>query len=96
MPSPIAYDGHFFVVSDLGYLSCLEAATGKRLWMEKLGKHHSASPVLADGHFYFPDDDGVTWVLKAGDKFEVVAKNELGEPVAPRRPSRADRFSFAD
>jgi len=81
VPSPIAYDAHFFVVSDLGYLTCLEAATGKKLWMEKMGKHHSASPVLADGHFYFTDDDGVTWVLKAGDKFDVVAKNELGEPV---------------
>ena len=81
VPSPIAYDAHFFVVSDLGFLTCLEAATGKKLWMEKMGKHHSASPVVADGHFYFPDDDGVTWVLKAGNKFDVVAKNELGEPV---------------
>jgi outer membrane protein assembly factor BamB len=79
VPSPIAYDGHFFVVSDPGYLSCLETKTGKRLWMEKLGKHHSASPVLASGQFYFPDDDGTTWVLKAGPKFEVVQKNALGE-----------------
>jgi outer membrane protein assembly factor BamB len=79
VPSPIAYDGHFFVVSDLGYLTCLEAQTGKRLWMEQMGRHHSASPVLADGHFYFADDSGVMWVLKAGNKFEVVAKNELGE-----------------
>jgi outer membrane protein assembly factor BamB len=81
VPSPIAYSGHFFVVSDLGYLTCLETTTGEKLWKERMGKHHSASPVLADGHFYFPDDDGVTWVLKAGDKFDVVAKNDLGEPV---------------
>ena len=79
VPSPIAFDGHFFVVSDLGFLTCLEARTGKKLWMERLGRHHSASPVLADGHFYFADDSGVTWVLKAGDQFEVVAQNELGE-----------------
>jgi len=81
VPSPIAHGGHFFVVSDTGYLSCLEAKTGNRLWKEKLGKHHSASPVLADGHFYFPDDDGITWVLKASNKFEVVAKNPLGEEI---------------
>ncbi len=43
VPSPIAYDGHFFVVSDLGYLTCLEAATGKKLWMEKMGKHHNVA-----------------------------------------------------
>jgi outer membrane protein assembly factor BamB len=79
VPSPIAHDGHFFVVSDRGLLTCLEAKTGKRLWMEQLGHHHSASPVLADGHFYFADDDGMMWVLKAGDKFEVTAKNSIGE-----------------
>jgi outer membrane protein assembly factor BamB len=79
VPSPIAAAGHFFVVSDLGYLTCLDAQTGDKLWMEKLGRHHSASPVLADGHLYFADDSGVMWVLKAGSKFEVVAKNELGE-----------------
>src|SRR5262249_36972073 len=27
VPSPLAYGGHFFVVSDVGYLSCLEAQT---------------------------------------------------------------------
>jgi outer membrane protein assembly factor BamB len=81
VPSPIAHGGHFFVVSDPGYLSCLDARTGDRLWMNRLGNRHSASPVLVDGHFYFPDDDGVTWVLKASDKFEVVAKNRLGEEV---------------
>ncbi len=79
VPSPIAFGGHFFVVSDPGYLGCIEAKTGRRLWMERLGRHHSASPVLIDGHFYFPDDDGTTWVLKASERFEVVAKNKLGE-----------------
>jgi hypothetical protein len=79
VPSPIATQGHFFVVSDLGYLSCLEAKSGKRLWMQRLGRHHSASPVLANGYMYFPDDDGITWVVKASSKFELVAKNALGE-----------------
>jgi outer membrane protein assembly factor BamB len=79
VPSPIATDGFFFVVSDPGYLGCIEAKTGKRLWMERLGRHHSASPVRIDGHLYFVDDDGTTWVVKASDQFEVVAKNRLGE-----------------
>jgi outer membrane protein assembly factor BamB len=79
VPSPIAYGGHFFVISDTGNVTCLEAQTGKRLWMHRLGRHHSASPVLADGHLYFPADEGVTYVLKAGSTFEVVRKNDLGE-----------------
>jgi outer membrane protein assembly factor BamB len=79
VPSPIAHGDFFFVVSDEGMASCLEARTGKRLWMERLGHHHSASPVSVEDYLYFPADDGVTWVLKAGPKFEVVAQNDLGE-----------------
>jgi len=81
VPSPIACKGHFYVVSDLGYLSCLETRTGKRLWMEKLGKHQHASPVLIEGHMVILADDGVCYVLKAGRQFEVVHKNVLGEEV---------------
>jgi outer membrane protein assembly factor BamB len=81
VPSPIGHDGNFFVVSDPGYLSCVDAKLGKRRWMEKLGRRHSASPVLVQGHLIVPDDDGITWVVKASLKFEVVHKNALGEPI---------------
>ncbi len=79
VPSPIACDDCFFVVSDVGYLGCIEARTGKRLWMQKLGRHHSASPVLIEGKMYFLDDDGTMWVLKGSRNFEVLHKNALGE-----------------
>jgi outer membrane protein assembly factor BamB len=79
VPSPIAANGHFYVVSDTGHLSCLETRTGKRLWREKLGRHVSASPVLADDRLYFLDDDGTTHVLKANARFEVLHKNKLDE-----------------
>lgn len=79
VPSPAAFDRYFFVVSDSGQASCFEAKTGRRLWMERLGKRHSASPIVAGGLLYFPDDNGVTHVVKAGPKFELVARNDLGE-----------------
>lgn len=79
VPSPIAVPGHFWMISDRGGLSCFDAKTGKRVFMEKLGGHHTASPVLADGHVYLTDDDGVTHVLKAGGTFEVVEQNALAE-----------------
>jgi outer membrane protein assembly factor BamB len=79
VPSPIAAGGHFYVVSDSGYLSCLKPQTGERLWKEKLARHVSASPVLADGHLYFVADDGTTHVLKANAEFKVLHKNKLDE-----------------
>jgi outer membrane protein assembly factor BamB len=79
VPSPIAHDKYFFLVSDNGFAYCLDAKTGRRLWKHRLGDHHSASPVSADGRLYFTDDGGTTYVLKATDRFELVSRNSLGE-----------------
>jgi outer membrane protein assembly factor BamB len=79
VPSPIAANGHFYVVSDTGYLNCLTTQTGERIWKEKLAQHISASPVLADGYVYFLDDDGTTYVLRADARPEVLHKNRLEE-----------------
>lgn len=79
VPSPIAYGKYFFLVNDTGEASCWDAATGSKQWMERLGQHHSASPVSAAGLLYFTDDDGTTFVLRAGDRFDLVARNELND-----------------
>ena len=79
VPSPIVEGPYFLIVSDNGIASCFEAKNGNRLWMERLGGGHSASTVSAGGLVYFVSDKGVTTVVRPGKKFEVVAKNELGE-----------------
>jgi outer membrane protein assembly factor BamB len=81
VPSPLAHDGHFFVISDTGFLGCIEAQTGKRLWQKKLGRRHSASPILVEGHLIIPDDDGKVWIVPARPHFEVLACNDLGEEI---------------
>src|SRR5262245_17024235 len=43
VPSPVGFSRHCWVVSDVGYLNCIEARTGKRKYVEQLGHHHSAS-----------------------------------------------------
>ena len=80
VPSPIAAGKYFFLVSDDGTASCLQAKTGKVIWQERLGRHHSASPVSAAGKLYFLDDAGVMFILDAAPKFRLIAKNPLGEP----------------
>ncbi len=79
VPSPIVEGPYFLIVSDNGIASGFEAKNGNRLWMERLGGGHSASTVSAGGLVYFVSDKGVTTVVRPGKKFEVVAKNELGE-----------------
>ena len=79
VPSPLAVGDWFFTSSYSGRAAhCYVAATGKILWKEPMGLHH-ASPVTANGLVFFLNDDGVTHVVRAGPKFELVARNELGE-----------------
>jgi outer membrane protein assembly factor BamB len=77
VPSPIAVNKYFYMISDRGFLSCFHATTGERTFIEKLGNHHSASPVYAGGHVYLTDDAGVTYVLTDDGKFNVVSRNAL-------------------
>ena len=82
VPSPVAHDGKLFLVDDSGVASCWDVKTGKPFWKERLsGKKHHASAVAADGRIYLTSSEGITFVLKAGEEFELLAKNPLGEPV---------------
>jgi outer membrane protein assembly factor BamB len=79
VPSPVAHGKQVFYVNDGGIGTCFDGLTGKRLWQERLGKHHSASPIAAAGRLYFVADDGMTYVVSASDSFKLLAKNPLNE-----------------
>jgi outer membrane protein assembly factor BamB len=82
VPSPVAHAGALFLVDDRGVASCWSVKTGKQFWKERLsGKGHHASAVEAEGRIYLTADDGTTFVLKASDEFEILAKNPLDERV---------------
>jgi outer membrane protein assembly factor BamB len=78
VPSPVCTDDYLFTTMTTGEVHCIEAATGKILWVEDLGKQYS-SPVLANGLVYMPNDNGVITVIKPGPAFEYIAKNSIGE-----------------
>jgi hypothetical protein len=78
VPSMIVADDFLLSVNNSGVAFCYEAATGKVLWQEKLGRHH-ASPVLVSGLVFFINDDGQVNAIKPGVEFERVARYELGE-----------------
>jgi len=79
VPSPIAVDDFFLVVSDNGTASCFDAASGKRHWRERIGKGHSASLVSAGGLVHFLSDEGVTKIVRPGKLFQLIAENSIGE-----------------
>ena len=78
-PSPLFVDGLLFFVGDSGGLvTCLDAKTGTLVWSERIasGKYWAA-PFVAAGRIYFHSEEGVTTVIKAARKFEVLSENVL-------------------
>ena len=93
VPSPLLYKGAlYFLKSNSGILTCLDAATGRVHYTERLEAVPNvyASPVAADGRVYVVGRDGTTVVLAAGPKLQVLAVNRLDEPM-DASPALVDR-----
>jgi outer membrane protein assembly factor BamB len=73
----------FNVDDNPGIASCIEAKTGQELWSTRLSGEFSASPLAADGKIYYCGQDGITTVVKASNKLEELAKNQLDDGVVP-------------
>lgn len=84
MPTPILYQGLFYVIGNAGIFDCYEAATGDEIYRERIphqGSGFSASPVASDGKIYLSSEDGDMFLVQAGRAFKVVGKNRMGEPL---------------
>jgi outer membrane protein assembly factor BamB len=78
--SSLVYDeGILYMASDVGAVTAIDAASGKRIWQQRVEGIFSASPVAGDGKIYFVSETGETIVLKAGRQPEVLARNDIGE-----------------
>jgi len=75
--SPLAYQGHVYLVNRAGAAFCVDGATGKTLWTERLSGSCWASPLGAAGRVYFFGKDGVTTIAAAKPTFEKLAENRL-------------------
>ncbi len=81
VPTPALVHGRLYTANDTGILSCLDAATGKLVYQERLEDSFSASPVVAGDLLYFCAESGTTYVVRAGDTPDIVARNDLGVPI---------------
>jgi outer membrane protein assembly factor BamB len=79
VPTPVTDGKYFYLVDDQGILFCLDAKSGSIVWgPQRIAPGiYSSSLVLADGKIYATNEDGVTTVIRAGPKFDVLAENRL-------------------
>jgi outer membrane protein assembly factor BamB len=83
VPSPLLYQGRLYLVRSGGLVVAREAATGKTVFEARLGAPggYYASPIAADGRIYAASDEGTIVVFEARDTLQVLARNELAEPI---------------
>lgn len=81
--SPIIVGQEVYFASSQGVVTCLDVATGKQHWQQRLGGNFAASPIVAEGRIYFTNNSGVTTVIAPGHEYIELEKNELfGESFA--------------
>jgi outer membrane protein assembly factor BamB len=82
MPTPLAYRGLLYVLANNGVFDAYDLKSGREIYRQRLplvGSGFSASPVAADGKIYLSNEDGDMLVVRAGETFEHVATNSIGE-----------------
>ena len=81
-PSTLVFNNRLFVLYDRGIAAAFKADTGSVLYEKKRlpkGRAFTSSPWAYNGRIFCLNEDGVTFVLKDADEFELLHTNELAE-----------------
>jgi outer membrane protein assembly factor BamB len=102
--SPAEYKGRVYLLRHKGEVVCVDPTTGRTLWSEALPRDKSSyfsSPAIGHGILYAAREDGVVFVARVEQKFELLGANPMGEriiaspvPVSDRLFLRGDQHLF--
>ena len=95
LQTPVVYGELIYASTSQGIFKAYDARTGRKLYEQRLGEGGSftSSPIAADGKIYVSNEEGRTFVIKAGPQFELLGTNELGEIVLST-PAISDRVLY--
>jgi len=81
LPTQLAYDGAIYALTDTGILSRYDATTGKLGYRSRIenGVAFTASPWAYGGKIFCLNEEGKTFVVAAGEKYELLKVNDLEE-----------------
>jgi outer membrane protein assembly factor BamB len=82
LPTPVAYEGGLYVLSEKGILSCFDAKTGKLNYKARIGPEAGAftsSPWAYNSKVFCLSEEGKTYVIVAGETFKLLQVNLLDE-----------------
>jgi outer membrane protein assembly factor BamB len=90
---PVLAGGLLFQITRGGIVTCMNPETGADIWEDRIAGQHLPSPIAAGDRLYFCNDRGDVNVVKAADKFEILATNKLPDAMTAS-PAVADGAIF--
>jgi outer membrane protein assembly factor BamB len=81
-PSTLVHDGRLYVLYDRGTVSCYNAKTGAVLYEPQplpKGSAFTASPWAVGDKIFCLNENGMCFVVRSGDKFELLHTNALAD-----------------
>jgi outer membrane protein assembly factor BamB len=95
LPTPVAYEGGIYVLSETGILSRFDAKTGKLSYkarIENTAGAFTSSPWAYNGKLFCLSEEGQTFVIAAGEKFDLLHVNSLDEMALATPAMAGDRL----
>jgi outer membrane protein assembly factor BamB len=81
LPTPVAYEGGIYALTETGILTRFDAKTGEQTFKSRLGPgaFFTTSPWAYNGKLFCLDEEGQTHVVAAGREFKLLHVNALDE-----------------
>jgi outer membrane protein assembly factor BamB len=82
LPSPVAYEGAVYSLTETGILSRFDARTGMLTYRTRIDPAAAAfttSPWICNGKLFCLSEEGQTFVIGTGETFQLLHVNDLGE-----------------
>lgn len=76
--TPIVRQDAVYVGDTSGWLHCVDARTGARIWVHDIGAAIWGTMLVSDTRAYVGDEDGMMTVLELGPRPKVVAQIDMG------------------
>ncbi len=94
LPTEVAYQGALYALSETGILSRFDARTGKLNYRSRIGEGgaFTSSPWAYNSRVFCLSEEGKTFVIAAGEKFELLQVNPLDEMAQATPAIVADRL----
>jgi outer membrane protein assembly factor BamB len=97
LPTPLAYEGAVYVLSETGILTRFDAKTGAPSYRQRLASDggsgaYTSSPWAYNGMVFCLDEEGKTYVVKAGPTYELLRVNSQDEMALATPAIAGDRL----